>query len=172
MDKLREVIEMMTKEMEQLRMSYQEQVKTTEAEREMHRDTVEKYNTLIDKLVGKDEEIERTMREKEKELHRNAETQTKLQQKDDEIVKLRHNDQEKVQEIETLKQNITKKQSDIEKLKDTVQANTEKHAAELQVLKKELKTNEDEIDKVKQRDLEKDKDIDKLKQTLAKNKLI
>ncbi len=62
---------------------------TTEAEREMHRDTVEKYNTLIDKLVGKDEEIERTMREKEKELHQNAETQTKLQQKDDEIVKLR-----------------------------------------------------------------------------------
>ncbi len=55
-----------------------------------------------------------------------------------------------MQEIETLIANITKKQSDIEKLKDTVQANTEKHAGELQVLKKELKTNEDEIYKVKQ----------------------
>ncbi len=54
MDKLREVIEMMTKEMEQLRMSYHEQVKTEQKQREKCIEKLwRKYNTLIDKLVGK-----------------------------------------------------------------------------------------------------------------------
>ncbi|KAG1959242.1 trichohyalin [Pimephales promelas] len=164
---MRGVIEMMTKEMEQLRMSNREQAKTTEAEREMHGDLMEKYNTLIDKLEGKDKEIERTMREKEREQNRNAETREKLRQKEDEIVELRQRDHEKDRELKTLKQNISEKQRDTEKLKETIQANTDKHTAERKVWEEELKAKEDEIDKLKQRNLENEKCVDKLKQNIS-----
>ncbi|TRY57772.1 hypothetical protein DNTS_012038 [Danionella cerebrum] len=139
---LREVIEMMTKEMEQLQLSHQEQVNIREAEREMHEHVVEKYNTLIDKLVCKEEEIEQTIREKEHELLLNAETQRKLELKEDEFVNLKQRDVEKDRELEEIR-------------------------TEIQVLVEQMKTKEDEMEDLKKILLENDKEVVKLKQSIS-----
>ncbi|XP_036452069.1 trichohyalin [Colossoma macropomum] len=144
MNKLREMLELMTKEMEELQVAFQEQVKTSEAERQMHENTVIKYNELVDKLLGKDAEIVAIQkRQKEQEMAQSIETQAKLQEKDAEINDLTKRHKEKEQEIDVLKQAVDAKQKTMEILKNDSQAKIVEFTSRIKLLEDEYKEMED-----------------------------
>ncbi|XP_053485515.1 trichohyalin [Ictalurus furcatus] len=147
-NKLSELIELMTKEMEELQVAYRHQVKSSEAERQIHESTVLKYNELVDKLVGKDAELVTIQqRQNEQELAKNVEIQNKLKEKDAEITALVKKHMEKEQEIETLKQTIDAKHRAMENLKNDNKAKTAEYTSRIKDLENEYREMEEFLKK-------------------------
>ncbi|XP_066537293.1 trichohyalin [Hoplias malabaricus] len=142
-NKLREIVELMTKELEELQVAFQEQVRTAEAERQMHENTVRKYNELLDKLLGKDTEIGAIQKRQKEQENKIAETQAKMQQKDVEMNDLTKRHKEKDQEIEMLKQALEAKHKDMDILKKESQAKNAEFTSRIKLLEEEYKEMEE-----------------------------
>ncbi|KAI5104462.1 putative leucine-rich repeat-containing protein [Silurus meridionalis] len=143
-NKLSEMIELMTKEMEELQIAFRHQVKSSEFERQIHESTVIKYNELVDKLVGKDEELVAIQqRQNQQDMAKNVEFQNKLKEKDQEISELLKKQMEKEQEIETIKQAIDSQHRTMENVKTDNKVKMAEYTSRIKDLEKEYKEMEE-----------------------------
>ncbi|XP_060730935.1 trichohyalin [Tachysurus vachellii] len=134
--KLIEMIELMTKEMEELQVAYREEVKASKAVRQIHENAVFNLSKLAEKLEGKDAEVEQ-------EMAKNVEIQNKLIEKDAEISDLVKKLIDKEQEIETLKQTIDAEHRTMENVQNDSKAKMAEYTSRIKYWENEYKEMEE-----------------------------